>query len=177
MLQKYFANTFPSDSHAGFMHLSPAGCKALHFMHITSFTEYLSNASSSSPACDDGVVLFIQPYLMVSPPLSIIITLFFPHKPLTDEMQGRLNPTLLDLAVAAARERIREVSPEEAEAALGRAVFIDVRESDEYRAKRDELLDLEVALRAQVEAVAEARRALPPGGRLGEPSLAGSLGA
>jgi molybdopterin/thiamine biosynthesis adenylyltransferase/rhodanese-related sulfurtransferase len=34
--------------------------------------------------------------------------------------------------VAAARERIREVSPEEAEAALGRAVFIDVRESDEY---------------------------------------------
>lgn len=31
---------------------------------------------------------------------AIIITLLFPHKPLTDEMQGRLNPTLLDLAVA-----------------------------------------------------------------------------
>ena len=40
-------------------------------------------------------------------------------------------PTFKEL-VAAARERIREVSPEEAEAALGQAVFIDVRESDEY---------------------------------------------
>jgi len=29
-----------------------------------------------------------------------LITLLFPHKPLTSEMQGRLNPTLLDLAVA-----------------------------------------------------------------------------
>jgi molybdopterin/thiamine biosynthesis adenylyltransferase/rhodanese-related sulfurtransferase len=34
--------------------------------------------------------------------------------------------------VAAARERIREISPEQAEAALDRAVFIDVREGDEY---------------------------------------------
>jgi uncharacterized hydrophobic protein (TIGR00271 family) len=31
---------------------------------------------------------------------SILITFLFPHKPVTDEMQARLNPTLLDLAVA-----------------------------------------------------------------------------
>ncbi len=41
-------------------------------------------------------------------------------------------------------------------------------ESDEYRAQRDALLDSEVALRAQGEAVAEQRRALPLGGRLGD---------
>ena len=29
-----------------------------------------------------------------------LITLLFPHKPITEEMRGRLNPTLLDLAVA-----------------------------------------------------------------------------
>ncbi|MEA3411669.1 MAG: TIGR00341 family protein [Pseudomonadota bacterium] len=29
-----------------------------------------------------------------------LMTLLFPHKPITPEMQGRLNPTLLDLAVA-----------------------------------------------------------------------------
>lgn len=29
-----------------------------------------------------------------------VTTLLFPHKPITDEMLGRLNPTLLDLAVA-----------------------------------------------------------------------------
>jgi molybdopterin/thiamine biosynthesis adenylyltransferase/rhodanese-related sulfurtransferase len=40
-------------------------------------------------------------------------------------------PTFKEL-VAAARKEIREVIPEEAEAAIGRAVFIDVRESDEY---------------------------------------------
>ena len=40
-------------------------------------------------------------------------------------------------------------------------------ESDEYRAQRDELLDLEVELRAQVEAVAAKRRELPRGGLLG----------
>ncbi len=40
-------------------------------------------------------------------------------------------PTFKEL-VAAARERITEVTPEQAETALGRAVFIDVRESDEY---------------------------------------------
>jgi len=31
---------------------------------------------------------------------SALITLLFPHKPITAEMQGRLNPTLLDMAVA-----------------------------------------------------------------------------
>ncbi len=40
-------------------------------------------------------------------------------------------PTFKEL-VAAARERIHEVNPAEAAAAIGRAVFIDVRESDEY---------------------------------------------
>lgn len=40
-------------------------------------------------------------------------------------------PTFKEL-VAAAKERIREVTPEEAEAALGNAVFVDVRENDEY---------------------------------------------
>ncbi|NNC91639.1 MAG: molybdopterin-synthase adenylyltransferase MoeB [Acidimicrobiia bacterium] len=40
-------------------------------------------------------------------------------------------PTFKEL-VAAARAQIREVMPEVAEAAIGRAVFIDVRESDEY---------------------------------------------
>ena len=39
-------------------------------------------------------------------------------------------------------------------------------ESAEYRAARDELLQAEVALRRQEEAVAELRRALPLGGRL-----------
>ena len=41
-------------------------------------------------------------------------------------------------------------------------------ETDDYRARRDELLDMEVALRAQTEAVAQARRELPLGGRLEE---------
>lgn len=41
-------------------------------------------------------------------------------------------------------------------------------ESDEYRARRDELLDLEMDLRAQVEAVAAQRRQLPLGGRLAQ---------
>ncbi len=40
-------------------------------------------------------------------------------------------PTFKEL-VAAARERIQEVTPEEAEAALDHAVFIDVRESNEF---------------------------------------------
>jgi len=39
-------------------------------------------------------------------------------------------------------------------------------ESSEYRAARDELLQAEVALRREEEAVAELRRALPLGGRL-----------
>ena len=41
-------------------------------------------------------------------------------------------------------------------------------ENDDYRARRDELLELEVDLRAQVEAVASRRRELPLGGRLAQ---------
>src|SRR5215218_9445148 len=41
-------------------------------------------------------------------------------------------------------------------------------ESPEYRAARDRLLEQEVALRRATEAVAEARRALPPGGVVAE---------
>jgi predicted dithiol-disulfide oxidoreductase (DUF899 family) len=41
-------------------------------------------------------------------------------------------------------------------------------ESDDYRARRDELLEMEKDLRAQVEAVARKRRQLPLGGRLKE---------
>ena len=41
-------------------------------------------------------------------------------------------------------------------------------ESSEYRAARDDLLDLEVGLREQIERVAKARRALPVGGALPE---------
>jgi predicted dithiol-disulfide oxidoreductase (DUF899 family) len=47
----------------------------------------------------------------------------------------------------------------------------DVRfpgESAEYRAARDRLLEAEIALRRQTEAVAAQRRALPPGGRVRE---------
>jgi len=39
-------------------------------------------------------------------------------------------------------------------------------ESAEYRAARNRLLDQEIALRRQMEALAEARRALPPGGEV-----------
>jgi len=39
-------------------------------------------------------------------------------------------------------------------------------ESAEYRAARNELLEEEMALRAQIEAVAAKRRALPPGGEI-----------
>lgn len=39
-------------------------------------------------------------------------------------------------------------------------------ESAEYRAARNALLDAEIALRAQIEAVAAQRRALPPGGAI-----------
>jgi len=41
-------------------------------------------------------------------------------------------------------------------------------ESPEYRAARDRLLEQEIALRRATEAVAEARRALPPGGAVAE---------
>jgi hypothetical protein len=41
-------------------------------------------------------------------------------------------------------------------------------ETAEYRAARNDLLDHEIALRRQMEAVAAARRALPPGGLIRE---------
>jgi len=41
-------------------------------------------------------------------------------------------------------------------------------ESPDYRAARDALLEAEIALRAQIEAVAEQRRALPAGGEVPE---------
>ena len=41
-------------------------------------------------------------------------------------------------------------------------------ESDEYRAARDRLLEQEIELRRKTEAVAEARRGLPPGGEVPE---------
>ncbi|MFY0610616.1 MAG: DUF899 family protein [Hyphomicrobiaceae bacterium] len=41
-------------------------------------------------------------------------------------------------------------------------------ESGDYRAARNALLDAEIALRAQIEAVAEMRRALPAGGEIPE---------
>jgi predicted dithiol-disulfide oxidoreductase (DUF899 family) len=41
-------------------------------------------------------------------------------------------------------------------------------ESDEYRAARTRLLEAEIALRRQIDAVAEQRRALPPGGQIPE---------
>lgn len=41
-------------------------------------------------------------------------------------------------------------------------------ESPEYRAARNDLLDAEIALRRQMEAVAALRRALPPGGAIKE---------
>lgn len=50
-------------------------------------------------------------------------------------------------------------------------------ESDDYRAHRDELLEMEKDLRAQVEAVAQKRRELPLGGRLKEDYLFERVGA
>lgn len=41
-------------------------------------------------------------------------------------------------------------------------------ETDAYRSARNDLLDAEIALRAQLEAVAAKRRALPPGGELSQ---------
>jgi predicted dithiol-disulfide oxidoreductase (DUF899 family) len=49
---------------------------------------------------------------------------------------------------------------------MGRYFFPN--ESDSYRARRDELVELEKDLRARIEAVAQKRRELPPGGRLKE---------
>ena len=39
-------------------------------------------------------------------------------------------------------------------------------ESDEYRRARDEVLEAEIELRRQIEALAARRRALPPGGQV-----------
>jgi predicted dithiol-disulfide oxidoreductase (DUF899 family) len=50
-------------------------------------------------------------------------------------------------------------------------------ESPEYRKARDRLLEQEVALRRSMEAVAEARRALPPGGLVPEDYVFHGLGA
>lgn len=49
-------------------------------------------------------------------------------------------------------------------------------ESAEYRAARDKLLAEEVALRRQMEAVSEARRALPPGGAVREDYIFETIG-
>ena len=50
-------------------------------------------------------------------------------------------------------------------------------ESSEYRQARDALLQQEIALRRQMEAVAAARRALPPGGKVPEDYVFDGLGA
>jgi predicted dithiol-disulfide oxidoreductase (DUF899 family) len=50
-------------------------------------------------------------------------------------------------------------------------------ESLEYRAARDRLLEKEIELRRQMEAVAEERRKLPPGGKLKEDYVFDGLGA
>ena len=55
----------------------------------------------------------------------------------------------------------------------------DVRfpnESAAYREKRDQLLEAEVALRDQIEAVARLRRELPPGGEAADYSFVGAQG-
>jgi predicted dithiol-disulfide oxidoreductase (DUF899 family) len=44
--------------------------------------------------------------------------------------------------------------------------FVFAGESDDYRRRREELLAAEIALKDQVERVAEMRRALPPGRRV-----------
>ena len=50
-------------------------------------------------------------------------------------------------------------------------------ESGEYRAARNKLLDAEVALRRQTEAVAQMRRALPPGGEVPKDFVFERIGA
>ena len=50
-------------------------------------------------------------------------------------------------------------------------------ESDEYRRRRDELLQAELELRRQVEAVAAQRRALPLGGELAKDYVFGEWDA
>lgn len=63
---------------------------------------------------------------------------------------------------------------------LSRMTITFPGESTEYRAARDRLLEREIELRREMEAVAEARRALPPGGVVPEDYVfqgAGSDGA
>src|SRR2546421_7656093 len=50
-------------------------------------------------------------------------------------------------------------------------------ESAEYRAARDRLLEQEVRLRREMEAVAQARRGLPPGGVVPEDYVFRGIGA
>jgi len=50
-------------------------------------------------------------------------------------------------------------------------------ETAEYRTARDHLLQQEIALRGQMEAVAAARRALPPGGLIPQDYVFGAVGA
>jgi predicted dithiol-disulfide oxidoreductase (DUF899 family) len=50
-------------------------------------------------------------------------------------------------------------------------------ESDAYRAARNDLLEAEIALRAQIEAVAAQRRALPPGGTVPQDYVFERIGA
>ena len=50
-------------------------------------------------------------------------------------------------------------------------------ETAEYRAARERLLEREIQLRREMEAVSEARRALPPGGEIREDYLFQGLGA
>ena len=50
-------------------------------------------------------------------------------------------------------------------------------ESKEYRAARDALLQREIGLRREMEAVAAARRALPPGGAVPEDYVFQGAGA
>jgi len=47
-------------------------------------------------------VVKIMGGILIALGAAAMITLLFPHEPLTEEMQARLNPTLLDLAVAVA---------------------------------------------------------------------------
>lgn len=58
-----------------------------------------------------------------------------------------------------------KVSPEDP---IDMALYRFPNETDEYRAGRDELLEMEKKLRAQIDAVAQKRRELPLGGRLKE---------
>ena len=49
-------------------------------------------------------------------------------------------------------------------------------ETEEYRARRDELLEAEMALRGQIERVAELRRGLPLGGAAADYVFTGADG-